>query len=256
MTTLFDGVSIALSLVADAIRVLSKHRSEASQWKLERQFCLDLRATLDSAKAWCSSDGGFSHDQELNILIQATFEPLLTMYDALEPYINDLRHGCEDDAYRKNITILELTLRHSVMGLIKGLRTRISELVRRINFLLLLFIMYVVSFPFGTVKLTLCLFSDCNISSRPHIVFAHQFAEMQALKLRAKITDLPELDRVAEPYSIKTWSNEEEQHALKMTRKNIVDDWDMAQVAVYRKRRKSGYIALSSTNLVQKTLYC
>lgn len=152
--TLFHAVSSALYLVADAIRIQSRDRSETSQWDLEKQFCLSLRATLESARAWSSSDGRFSHDQELNMLLQAALEPLLTVYDVLEPYINDLRQGCEDDAYREDITQMELTLEQSVMGPIKGLTTQVSELVRGINTLLLLFIMYVFSHYLRTAELT------------------------------------------------------------------------------------------------------
>lgn len=88
------------------------------------------------------------------MLLQAALEPLLTVYDVLEPYINDLRQGCEDDAYREDITQMELTLEQSVMGPIKGLTTQVSELVRGINTLLLLFIMYVFSHHLRTAELT------------------------------------------------------------------------------------------------------
>lgn len=143
--TLFGAVSDALYLVADAIRVQSREKNEASQWDIEKQFCLTLRATLESARAWSSSDGGFLHDQELNMLLQAALEPLLTVFDVLEPYINDLRRGCEDDAYKEDIAQMERTLEQSVMVHIKGLTTQVSRLTRGINALLLLFIMYVFS---------------------------------------------------------------------------------------------------------------
>ncbi|KAF9693814.1 hypothetical protein EKO04_008126 [Ascochyta lentis] len=149
------------------------------------------------------------------MLLQAALEPLLTVYDVLEPYINDLRQGCEDDAYGEDIKQMKLTLEQSVIGPIMGLTTQVSELVRGINTLLLLFII------------------DGNITTRPHSVSVHHLTEMQALKLRAKITELPELDRMAQPYTPKTLSNEQEQQSLKTTRKKVEDHWDIVQVAIH-----------------------
>jgi hypothetical protein len=155
MITLFIAVSNALYLVADSIRIHSQNRKEVTPWNDEKQFCLSLRATLESARAWSSSDGGFSYDQELNMLLQAVLEPLLKVYDVLEPYINDLRQGCEDDAhmYPDDIRRMELTLERSVMEPIIGLTKDVSELVRGINTLLLLFIMYVPLHHFRIARL-------------------------------------------------------------------------------------------------------
>ena len=71
---------------------------------------------------------------------------------------------------------------------------------------------------------------------------------MQALRLRAKITALPELDRMAEPYSPKTLSIEEEQQSLETTRKKVENHWDITQVAVHGIWSKSEGTVLSYAN--------
>jgi hypothetical protein len=71
---------------------------------------------------------------------------------------------------------------------------------------------------------------------------------MQALRLRAKITKLAELDRIATPYTSRTWSIEEEQQSLKATRKKVERQWDMAQAALHGIWSKSGHTVLSSAN--------
>lgn len=71
---------------------------------------------------------------------------------------------------------------------------------------------------------------------------------MQALRLRAKITALPELDRMAEPYTPKTLSIEEEQQSLETTRKKVENHWDIIQVAVHGIWSKSEDTVLSYAN--------
>jgi len=56
---------------------------------------------------------------------------------------------------------------------------------------------------------------------------------MQALRLRAKIAALPELDRMTNPYTPKTLSIEEEQQSLRTIRQKIESHWDMTQAVVH-----------------------
>jgi hypothetical protein len=231
---LIDAVRVLLLTIAEAVGVQAIDNQVVSSRNIEKRFCLSLQATLESAIAWSSSDGGFSHDQELNVLLQAVLEPLLTVYDLLAPCLNKLRPDCEDDAYEGDIAQMELTLKRSVMEPITELRTQVHKFLPGINTLLLSFIMYVFAYWTQKAKLMQRYRSDGYISNRPPQEVSEQhFVEMQTLRQRAEIAALPDLDRIIKPFTIKTLTIEEQQQSLKAMGRDVQTHWQISEIAVH-----------------------